>query len=255
MGTTRKSRREGKMKFGVVILLAVFVVSVSAGAGKHEKETSQVHKLLDGIRDRLLKERDSQESSVTEATTDLKDEQGAKSKLLKEVKKVETKIAQRDAVLKRELEELSATSSRIDQELALIDKIRVMIDHLNGKKVGLLSSHPAENCAQLHALGIRKDGLYWLRPEGWSTSKSYHFFCRFTSSGGYTLVWSNLYKQSESNKASHKLNWDKAVNSFQIVKGGSYSKTINQFTTYTGIGHWKALAPSGKLRYEWARSR
>jgi len=214
-----------------------------------------VNKMLDGIRDRLLKERDAQESSVSSATDALKEEKASKKALLKKVSAVDTKIAQKNAVLSQEVEELSATSSRIDQELSLIAKIRVMVDHLNGKKVGKLSSHPAQSCSQLHALGVRDDGVYWLRPDAWNVKKASQFVCRFTHEGGYTLVWNNLFKQSESKKADHKLNWNEAINSIGLVAGGHLSEKINTFTTFTGLARWKALAPAGKLRYEWVRSK
>jgi len=175
--------------------------------------------------------------------------------LLKEVAALDTKISNKKAVLSQEKEELSSTASRIDQELSLIAKIRIMIDHLNGKQVGLIKSHPAQSCAQLHALGVREDGLYWLLPDAWNVKSAVKFNCKFTSEGGYTLVWSNLYKQSESNKASHGLNWNQATTAVQIIKGGHQSTKLNDFTTFTGVGRWAALAPSGKLRYEWVKSR
>jgi len=108
---------------------------------------------------------------------------------------------------------------------------------------------PAASCAALLASrsGV-PSGVYWLKPS--TSDAAFQAYCDMTTEGGgWTLVWSNL--RGGRGKPFTELQWKVAINTLPRYSG-TPSENLESFIVYTGLKHWKALAPAGLLRDDWS---
>lgn len=115
--------------------------------------------------------------------------------------------------------------------------------------LGESANNPATSCAALKAARpAAPSGVYWLLPS--STTVAFEAYCDMVNAGGgWTLVWSNL--RGGRGKPVTELQWNAAI--YTLPRSlGRICADLESFVVYTGPAHWMPLAPSGRLRLDWA---
>lgn len=112
---------------------------------------------------------------------------------------------------------------------------------------GESAANPAASCSALHAArATLSNGVYWLKPT--SAPQAFRAYCDMAG-GGWTLVWSNL--RGGKAKPPTDLTWMAAITTTPRYSNEP-TANLESFSVYTGLQHFKPLAPAGLIRYDWS---